>query len=146
MKHLYSLLVGLAMTGTIMAQTVLVTLSVDMSNQDVAAEGIHVAGDFQGWDPAGTMLTDDDMDGIYEVTLELSDSLSSIQYKFLNGNAWGVDEVCPEACALPGTTDRYAAIDGDTSVPVVCFGQCAACGITTVLFKVDMSQEKPSTL
>ncbi len=51
MKHLYSLLVGLAMTGTIMAQTVLVTLSVDMSNQDVAAEGIHVAGDFQGWDP-----------------------------------------------------------------------------------------------
>ena len=104
MKHLYSLLVGLAMTGTIMAQTVLVTLSVDMSNQDVAAEGVHVAGDFQGWDPAGTTaLTDDDMDGIYEVTLELSDSLSSIQYKFLNGNAWGSGRVRPGGLRHPGT-------------------------------------------
>ena len=81
------------MTGTIWAQTVSVTLSVDMNSQDVAAEGVHVAGNFQGWDPAGTMLTDDDMDGIYEVTLDVADSLATIQYKFLNGNAWGVDEV-----------------------------------------------------
>ena len=130
------------MTGTIWAQTVSVTLSVDMNSQDVAAEGVHVAGNFQGWDPAGTMLTDDDMDGIYEVTLDVADSLATIQYKFLNGNAWGVDEACPEACAYPGSTDRYANIDGDTTVPVVCFGACAACGITTVLFKVDMSQEE----
>ena len=142
MKHIYLLMVGLAMTGTIWAQTVSVTLSVDMNSQDVAAEGVHVAGNFQGWDPAGTMLTDDDMDGIYEVTLDVADSLATIQYKFLNGNAWGVDEACPEACAYPGSTDRYANIDGDTTVPVVCFGACAACGITTVLFKVDMSQEE----
>jgi len=142
MKHLYTLMMGLAMTGTLLAQTVSVTLSVDMSNQDVAAEGVHVAGNFQGWDPAGTMLTDGDMDGVYEVTVEVADSLTTIQYKFLNGNAWGVDESCPEACAFPGSNDRTAQIDGDTDVPTVCFGACAACGITTVLFKIDMSQEE----
>ena len=49
MKHIYLLMVGLAMTGTIWAQTVSVTLSVDMNSQDVAAEGVHVAGNFQGW-------------------------------------------------------------------------------------------------
>jgi hypothetical protein len=124
------------------AQTVPVTFQVDMSNETVAAEGVHVAGNFQGWDPAGTMLADDDMDGIYSVTVDVSDTLETISYKFLNGNAWGVDEACPEPCAFPGSTDRFAAIDGATELPVVCFGACAACGVTTVMFKIDMSQEE----
>ncbi len=142
MKHFYLILWAATFGLTLQAQTVPVTFSVDMNNETVAAEGVHVAGNFQGWDPAGTMLADDDMDGIYTVTVDVSDTLGTIQYKFLNGNAWGVDEACPEACAFPGSTDRFAEIDGATELPVVCFGACAACGITTVLFKVDMSQEE----
>ena len=142
MKKLYTLLMAMPLVVATQAQTVPVTFSVDMNNETVAAEGVHVAGNFQGWDPAGTMLSDDDMDGIYTITVEVADTLGTIQYKFLNGNAWGVDEACPEACAFPGSTDRYAAIDGATDLPVVCFGACAACGITTVLFKIDMSQEE----
>lgn len=141
MKKIYTFLVAALVSAASSAQTVPVTFSVDMNNETVAAEGVHVAGSFQGWDPAGTMLTDDDMDGIYQVTVEVSDTLASIQYKFLNGNEWGTDETCPEACAFPGSTDRTADIDGPTDLPVVCFGACAACGISTVMFKVDMSQE-----
>lgn len=142
MKHLYLFAVATLVAGSSWAQTVPVTFHVDMSNETVAAEGVHVAGNFQGWDPAITMLADDDMDGIYSVTVEVSDTLETINYKFLNGNAWGVDEACPEPCAFPSSSDRYADIDGATDLPVVCFGACAACGITTVMFKIDMSQEE----
>ena len=49
------------------------TFSVDMNNQTVdEAVGVHVAGNFQGWDPAATMMADDDMDGIYTVTVDVS--------------------------------------------------------------------------
>ncbi|MBL6646288.1 MAG: hypothetical protein ISP55_07540 [Flavobacteriales bacterium] len=142
MKHLYLFAVATLVAWSSWGQTVPVTFHVDMSNETVAAEGVHVAGNFQGWDPAITMLADDDMDGIYSVTVEVSDTLETINYKFLNGNAWGVDEACPEPCAFPSSSDRYADIDGATDLPVVCFGACAACGITTVMFKIDMSQEE----
>ena len=75
MKHLYLFLWAATFGLTLQAQTVPVTFSVDMNNETVAAEGVHVAGNFQGWDPAGTMLADDDMDGIYTVTVDVSDTL-----------------------------------------------------------------------
>ena len=64
MKHLFSLLAAGLMISTAWTQTT-VTLSVDMSNEVVSADGVHVAGNFQGWDPAATMMSDDDMDGVY---------------------------------------------------------------------------------
>ncbi|MGB0510917.1 MAG: hypothetical protein ACPGGB_08330, partial [Flavobacteriales bacterium] len=64
-----------------------------MNNQTVdEAVGVHVAGNFQDWDPASTMMSDDDMDGIYTVTVDVSDTLDIVEYKFVNGNAWGSDE------------------------------------------------------
>ena len=47
-----------------------ITLHVDMNNQEVSSDGVHVAGSFQGWDPAATQLLDPDMDGIYAVDIE----------------------------------------------------------------------------
>ena len=49
-----------------------VTLNVDMENATVSGDGVHVAGSFQGWDPAATALPDDDGDGIYSVSLDMS--------------------------------------------------------------------------
>ena len=43
-----------------------VLFRVDMSNEEVSPFGVHIAGDFQGWDPDGTELTDADGDMIYE--------------------------------------------------------------------------------
>ena len=33
-----------------------VTLNLDMENVTVSDDGVHVAGSFQGWDPAATAL------------------------------------------------------------------------------------------
>ena len=142
MKTPYAFLLAMVLGWGLQAQTVPVTFSVDMNNQTVdEAVGIHVAGNFQGWDPASTMMADDDLDGIYTVTVDVSDTLDIVEYKFVNGNAWGSDEAAPEACAWNGGTNRWFALDGETTLDTPCFGQCGACGTSTVLFKVDMSQE-----
>ena len=57
MKHLFTLLAGALLASSAWAQTT-VTLTVDMSNEDVSADGVHVAGNFQGWDPGANMMTD----------------------------------------------------------------------------------------
>ena len=60
------------------AQNYNLTFRVDMSQQTLSPDGVHVAGDFQqqagyasNWDPAATELTDADNDEIYEVTVSL---------------------------------------------------------------------------
>jgi hypothetical protein len=113
------------------ACTVDVTLQVNMAwevaNNAISADGIHVAGDFQGWNPGATAMTDANNDGIYEVTINVPAN-SSIQYKFINGNAWGQDEPVPGACAVTGTTNRGATFAyGDSTMAPVCFGKCTDC-------------------
>lgn len=111
--------------------TVDVTLQVNMAwevaNNAISANGIHVAGDFQGWDPAATAMTDANNDGIYEVTINVPAN-SSIQYKFINGNAWGADEAVPAACSVAGTANRGATFTyGDSTMAPVCYGKCTDC-------------------
>ena len=89
------------------AQTT-VTLIVDMTNEAVSPDGVHVAGNFQGWDPAATPMTDNG-DGIWSHTFT-SDTAASYQYKFVNGNEWGFDEGVPGACAVDG--NRGITVDG----------------------------------
>lgn len=118
------------------------TLTVDMTNEMVSMDGVHVAGNFQGWDPAATPMTDNG-DGTWSYSFT-SDTAASYQYKFVNGNAWGTDEGVPGACAVDG--NRGITVDGmmgDVSAEA-CFGNCAACGMTTVRFRVDMANEEVS--
>ena len=113
------------------ACTVDVTLKVNMAwevaNNAISADGIHVAGDFQGWNPGATEMLDADNDGIYEVTVSVPAN-SSIQYKFINGNAWGTDESVPAACSVAGTANRGATFAyGDSTMGAVCYGKCTDC-------------------
>lgn len=133
------LLAFIGLPSNAQAQTFEVTFRVDMSNETVSASGVHLAGNVQGWDPAATMMQDDDMDGVYEVTVDVSESLGPIEYVFINGNAWGSHEVISAACASSG--NRFVDLSQATVLDVVCFGRCAACGVTTVLFQVDMTNE-----
>lgn len=108
-----------------------VTLKVNMAwekaNNAISANGVHVAGDFQGWNPSATPMTDADNDGIYEVTINVPAN-SSIQYKFINGNAWGSDESVPAACVVSGTWNRGATFTyADSTLSPVCFGKCTDC-------------------
>lgn len=123
-----------------------VTFKVDMNEQLVSSDGVHLAGDFQGWDPATTVMEDGDADGIYEVTVVLGGN-TSYQYKFVNGMIWGFDEIVPEACAV----DAYRSLLVETSDLVLkayCFGSCTTCtpdGIDAKQSRITSIYPNPST-
>ena len=109
-----------------------------MSLETVSANGVHIAGSMQGWDPAATALSDADGDGIYSVTLALT-SGETIEYKYINGNAWGGDE-------FQGGSNRSLVVpDDDTVLPAYCFNSLEECVYDAegvwVTFRVDMSYE-----
>ena len=64
-----------------------VTFKVDMQYQTVSENGVYIAGSMQDWSPGSTPLSDDDGNGIWEVTLSIAE-YTSYEYKFINGNTW----------------------------------------------------------
>ena len=150
MKHFYLFFALLCFSVTFSAQTsTTVTFSVDMNGEIVSPEGVHIAGGFQGWDPVATELTDDDMDGIYTFSLDVVGP-ALLEFKFINGNSWDFVEDVPGACQVEvsGNDNRFLFVTGiDDAVEYsVCYESCAACGMSTVRFRVDMSQETVSAL
>lgn len=126
-----------------------VTFRVDMSQQTVSPDGVHIAGNFQGWDPGSTpMITSGN--GIFEYTTQIMPG-EQVQYKFINGNTWAGEEIVPEACGTPNGTggyNRYFTMpNADTLLGVVCFSECGPCAgssFVDVVFYVDMSQQTVS--
>ncbi|MFP4469123.1 MAG: lamin tail domain-containing protein [Bacteroidales bacterium] len=119
-----------------------VTFQVNMAQQTVPGP-VHIAGSFQGWDPAATEMTLA-YDAVYTYTTSLPVG-EYIEYKFINGNAWGGDESVPGCCNSNG--NRYLSVpDEDLVVDVVCFASCTDCtlGTVDVTFQVDMNNETVS--
>jgi predicted metal-binding protein len=118
-----------------------ITFQVDMSEQIVAPEGVHIAGTFQNWDPAGTQMTDEG-GGIYSWTGTFKSGYYH-EYKFVNGNIWDGAEFVPEECAFNG--NRFVTIPDVTApLDIVCFGACEECPPppeVDITFQVDMSLE-----
>jgi hypothetical protein len=111
------------------AGQVTVTFKVDMSEQTVSADGIHVAGSFQGWNPASTEMTDIG-NNVYSVSYSVN-SNEQIQYKYINGIDWDGSEIVPEECGVPdgfGGFNRFLDVpDYDTTLTAVCFSSCVPC-------------------
>ena len=146
-----------ALTTAMMAQTpVAVTFNVDMNDQTVSANGVHIAGNFEdvnydgsaendayvNWTPDSIALADQGS-GIWSVTLNLIPE--RYEFKFINGDTWSSEEDVPSACQVDanGNGNRYWSISGlnATESMTVCYASCAACGEKTVRFRVDMTQE-----
>jgi hypothetical protein len=131
--------------------TIDVTLQVNMSEQVVSADGVHVAGNFQGWDAMATPMTDADGDGVYSVTVTVDEN-ANLLYKFINGNAFSGVEDVPGVCGLPdgfGANNRVLETGTiDITVPAVCFGACSDCFVAPVFadvtFLVNMENENVS--
>ena len=104
MKH-FTLLLYILVSSFSFAQQIDVTFRVDMQYQSVSSDGVHIAGSIQGWNPSTTPLSDDDGNGIWEVTLSLTAN-SYYEYKFINGNSWGNDESVFGNCG-PGNGNRF---------------------------------------
>ena len=124
-----------------------VTFIVDMTNETVSPDGVHLAGSFQGWNPGSTPMTNTS-GNIYQVTLSIEEGTDH-EYKFINGISFDNAETVPEACGVPdgfGGFSRYFTVpQNDTTFAVVCFGSCEECVPPLpdhqVTFRVDMSYE-----
>jgi len=126
-----------------------VTLRVDMQEETVSPDGVHVAGSFQGWNPATTEMTPPALGSVYEHTFQ-ADPGEQVSYKYINGIDWPFQEVVPPNCGEPdgfGGYNRTIIVpDDDVIIDVVCFGACLPCVLPEVdiTFQVDMSNETVS--
>lgn len=114
--------------------TVEVTFQVDMNNQAVSPDGVHIAGSFQdpAWKPGDTPMADAG-NGIYTYTATVSVG-DFVEYKFINGNDWGYDESVPGECAT-GNNRFLNVPDNNLILDPVCYGACGPCeGGTAELF------------
>jgi len=114
-----------------------VTFRVDLQFQEISPLGVHLAGSFQGWNPGATQMTNL-FDDVYAVTITLQ-SGTFHEFKFVNGNDWGMDESVPGECA--SNNNRFITVpEINTTLDAVCFNYCITCdlvGINTRHFESD---------
>jgi hypothetical protein len=140
MKKIYALAAALFLGMSAFAQTTYsVTFQVDMGSATVNTNGVHIAGSFQNWSPSTTSMTQVGTSSIYSTTVTVN--AGQLEYKFLNGNAWGDDESVPAPIQVGtnGNSNRWAVISQDTTLPAVMFGGAAPAGQKAIQFKVDMA-------
>ena len=109
-----------------------VTFNVNMSNESISSNGVHISGSFTGWTTDSIEMNDFDGDGVYTVDI-LLDQNQSYEYKFINGNSWGDDEILAswETCVNPSSYNRTMNTDTNSTqmLPTVCFASCIDCQI-----------------
>ena len=121
---------------------VYMTLRVDMQYETVSENGVHVAGNFQGWDPSSSMMSlETDSGSIYHFQAS-GEPGATLEYKFINGLTWDDSEDVPADCATGG--NRTVTLEStDSATEAVCFAQCGTCvpAVTApVTFQGDMSE------
>lgn len=149
MKKIYTMMLAMLMGSVLFAQRN-VTIQVDMVGQTVGANGVHVAGNFQGpaggtnWTPGATAMTQVGATTVYAVTVSIPDGVYEL--KFINGNDWPDAEGVPAECQVSlglglggGNGNRWMVISSDTTLPAIQFGGCAPAGKVAVTFALDMS-------
>jgi hypothetical protein len=121
-----------------------VTFKVDMNEYSEPFTTIQLNGTFNGWCGACNPMSDDNGDGVWELTIELEEGPIEFKYTY---DAWaGQEELAPGSpCTITtnGFTNRYLDVANDTIMDVVCWGACSACtGMPTsadVTFQVNMN-------
>lgn len=112
----------------------LLRFRVDMQNAGaVSSKGVHVAGSFQGFDPAATRMHS--FDGkVYEYIAYTDTGFPAVQheFKYYNGNTAGNAEAVPVLCANVNG-NRQSAVVSDSLLATVCFSSCAACVTTGIV-------------
>jgi hypothetical protein len=125
------------------------TFRVDMSQVGVIEDTVSVTGDFQyesgvlaDWAPGLSVMTDPDLDQIYELSVTIPQGL--YYYKFVNGVAWGQDEIIPGPCSVNSSREVY--LMANTVLDAVCYAECNPCngsGISTAENRLDFMFRNP---
>lgn len=106
----------------------LLRFKVDMRNEaSISPNGVHIAGNFQGWDTTATYLYSFD-GNIYEYIAYVDTGMPSFEheFKYFNGNSSGTQENVPIACSN-AYANRGVYVSKDTVLIAVCFSQCSPC-------------------
>lgn len=112
----------------------LLRFKVNMTNQIVNSNGVHIATSFGAWNTSNTYLLSF-QDNIYEVITYIDTNETSCQYKFINGNSTSEYETIPSACESNG--NREASFSTHTVLDPVCFSECADCISTANLEDIE---------
>ncbi|MDD3665860.1 MAG: hypothetical protein PHQ65_11395, partial [Bacteroidales bacterium] len=121
-----------------------VTFQVDMRDQTVGTNGVHLAGSFNSWNTSALAMTATS-GSVYTVTQSFLVG-SDITFRHVNGNTTAGYEIVPASCGVPATGglfDRSLTVpDGDTVLPAFCFSSCDSCPpLIQVDFRLDMAQQ-----
>jgi hypothetical protein len=124
-------LVGpLVWSGNAPANKQLMRFLVDMHEEpSVSPLGVHIAGSFQGWNPAGNRMYSFVTD-IWEHIGYVDSLVADAEFLYYNGNTLGDAEVVSGSCTQSG--NRHIIVPNDTVLPTVCFGSCTACVTSAV--------------
>jgi hypothetical protein len=101
-----------------------VTFRVDLMAETISPDGVHIAGTFQGWDPASTAMVNGGSD-TYTFTVSLL-SNTSVEYRFVNGKTTAEYEIVPFQCSSNGNRTLLVP-ETDTVLTLVCFSECDTC-------------------
>ncbi len=119
----------------------MVTFRVDMNEYTGTFTTPELNGTFNGWCGNCNPMTDDDMDGVWEVTLPIANG--SYEYKFSFDNWAGQEDLTlasPNCTVSDGTfTNRTLEVAGDAVLDAVCWESCNACGVTSDMVSVTMN-------
>ncbi len=94
----------------------------------IAKEGVHVAGNFQAWNPENTILYSFG-NKVYEIISYVKPG--TYEFKYFNGNTLAKNEVVPAACAKNGSRFVNVGADDALELKSVCFSDCIDCKISS---------------
>ena len=107
-----------------------VTFRVDMSNEIISANGVHIAGTMQSTNGSIEEMLATENNGVYEVTLSCTIG-DTVEYMYLNSNVLGgnAETLDSLSCVLSGTGNRWLEVpDTDSLIlDIVCYNSCLAC-------------------
>ena len=119
------------------AAPVNIKFQVDMANEAVSANGVHVAGTFNGFSTTSHPLTLES-GTIYSAIIPIAQN-SNLQYKFLNGNTGANYESISGGCTTSGNR-TYSVGTSDATIGLTCYGSCITCPAkVNVKFQVNMT-------
>lgn len=120
-----------------------VTFQVDM-NDVTGFTTPEVNGIFNAWCGNCAQMSDADGDGVWDLTISLAPG--TYEYKYSFDNWTGQETLVPGSSCTMTTgiyTNRVLNVSVADSLPVVCWGSCEACGISSgpynIMFVVDMN-------
>jgi hypothetical protein len=121
---------GLCTTDTncIPPETSMVTFRVDMREYQGGFVNVYLSGTMNNWAAADNPLNDDDLDDVWETTLELVHG--TYEFKF-QVDGWTAQEEFAggEDCTITtgSFVNRIVTIDEDVVLPAYCFNSCEIC-------------------